>query len=225
MRRETRPPLRVAVMMEDAELRVDVIRIVGAAGHSSVVLSKPRLVEGARRRFDAAIVQCASDELAQQAAALRDALDGECPVLCMVADKAPAPPLPQRAAALRVPCSRRELLDCLCELVDADAERGTFTLPFEIDGLLIDILEDVYIEGARVRLTRLESRLLLALVRARGAVLSRESLLRSVWNMRTDVATRTVDTHVRRLKAKLGRFGARIEGVRREGYRFEGRAG
>ena len=61
---------------------------------------------------------------------------------------------------------------------------------------------------------------LLALHDRRNRVLSREKLLDEVWGIEADITTRTVDTHVKRLREKLGSAGVYIETVRGVGYRF-----
>jgi phosphate regulon transcriptional regulator PhoB len=81
----------------------------------------------------------------------------------------------------------------------------------------------VAVEGASIVLTPKEFDLLQALMEAAGRVLSREHLLDRVWGYaRADeVESRTVDVHVRRLRAKLGEEGRRITTVKGVGYRFE----
>lgn len=74
---------------------------------------------------------------------------------------------------------------------------------------------------AEVTLTALEFRLLSTLLQRRGRVQSRETLLEDVWQMRPDVTSRTVDTHVRRLRRKLGDTADYIETIRGVGYRFQ----
>jgi two-component system phosphate regulon response regulator PhoB len=69
-------------------------------------------------------------------------------------------------------------------------------------------------------LTHTEYKLLTAFLRRPGRVYSREQLLDHVWNMPWSVVTRTVDTHVKRLREKLGPNGELIETVRGVGYRF-----
>ena len=54
-----------------------------------------------------------------------------------------------------------------------------------------------------------------------GRVQSRDSLLSDVWGIDAEVTTRTVDTHVKRLREKLGEAGAYIETLRGVGYRFK----
>ena len=71
-----------------------------------------------------------------------------------------------------------------------------------------------------VLLTALEFRLLLDLARRAGRVQSRDALLERVWGYSPNVETRTVDTHVKRLREKLGPAGKYIETLRGVGYRF-----
>jgi len=81
----------------------------------------------------------------------------------------------------------------------------------------------VTLHGRPVELTPKEFDLLQALLEAAGRVLSREYLLNHVWGYaRADeIESRTVDVHVRRLRAKLGEAGSRIATVKSVGYRFE----
>jgi len=78
----------------------------------------------------------------------------------------------------------------------------------------------VWVDDHEITLTALELRLLSTLLERRGRVQSRPALLDDVWGMSGDVTTRTVDTHVKRLREKLGEAGAYIETVRGVGYRF-----
>jgi two-component system, OmpR family, phosphate regulon response regulator PhoB len=80
----------------------------------------------------------------------------------------------------------------------------------------------VWVDADEVALTALELRLLCTLYDRRGRVQSRAVLLDEVWRMSSDVNTRTVDTHVKRLREKLGAAGAYLETVRGVGYRFTG---
>ena len=93
----------------------------------------------------------------------------------------------------------------------------------QIDDLVIDRpRHEVRVRGQIVHLTTTEFKLLVLLVERRGRVQSREQLLRDVWEYDTMVDTRTVDTHMRRLRQKLGRAGESLETVRGVGYRFGG---
>jgi two-component system phosphate regulon response regulator PhoB len=78
----------------------------------------------------------------------------------------------------------------------------------------------VLVQDEEVTLTALEFRLLVTFFERKGRVQSREVLLEDVWDIRADVTTRTVDTHVKRLREKLGAAGQYIETVRGVGYRF-----
>ncbi|MDR1359900.1 MAG: winged helix-turn-helix domain-containing protein, partial [Deltaproteobacteria bacterium] len=80
----------------------------------------------------------------------------------------------------------------------------------------------VRVGGLPVGLTLTEFRLLEDLLRNKGKVRSREQLLDSVWGYSFEGYARTVDTHVRRLRAKLGDSAAGIETVRGIGYRARG---
>lgn len=77
----------------------------------------------------------------------------------------------------------------------------------------------VTVDEQNVDLTATEFRLLKLLMMRRGRVQSRENLLVNVWNYESDIETRTVDTHIRRLREKLGTGGEIIETVRGVGYR------
>ncbi len=81
---------------------------------------------------------------------------------------------------------------------------------------------EVTAEGKPVDLTATEFKLLRTLVERKGRVQTRERLLEDVWNYAPDIETRTVDTHMRRLREKLGRAGDVIETVRGVGYRAQG---
>jgi len=78
----------------------------------------------------------------------------------------------------------------------------------------------VWVSGTEVNLTALEFRLLRTLMERRGRVQTRETLLEDVWGISADVTTRTVDTHVKRLREKLQAADRYIETVRGVGYRF-----
>jgi two-component system phosphate regulon response regulator PhoB len=78
----------------------------------------------------------------------------------------------------------------------------------------------VRVNGKLVRLTSLEFKLLRTLMQRRGRVQDRDRLLNEVWGYESVIDTRTVDTHVRRLREKLGKAGDAIETVRGFGYRL-----
>lgn len=82
----------------------------------------------------------------------------------------------------------------------------------------------VYVEGVEIGLSHTEYELLHVLVMNPGAALSREQLLDKVWGIDYFGGVRTVDTHIKRLRSKLGPASSYIETVRGIGYRFEGEA-
>jgi two-component system phosphate regulon response regulator PhoB len=79
---------------------------------------------------------------------------------------------------------------------------------------------EVTVNGTPVELTATEFRLLQLLMERRGRVQTREHLLVNVWNYENEIETRTVDTHVRRLREKLGAEADWIETIRGVGYRM-----
>jgi two-component system phosphate regulon response regulator PhoB len=73
--------------------------------------------------------------------------------------------------------------------------------------------------GEEIQLTSLEFKLLVTLVERQNRVQTRSVLLSDVWGIDADITSRTVDTHVKRLREKLGDAGKYIETVRGVGYR------
>ena len=82
------------------------------------------------------------------------------------------------------------------------------------------VRHQVSVGGKPVHLTSIEFKLLRTLLQRRGRVQARDRLLNDVWGYESVIDTRTVDTHVRRLREKLGKAGNAIETVRSFGYRF-----
>ena len=78
----------------------------------------------------------------------------------------------------------------------------------------------VTVKGKPLELTATEFKLLATLMERRGRVQSRDVLLNDVWSYDSVIDTRTVDTHVRRLREKLGKAGNHVETVRGFGYRM-----
>ena len=78
----------------------------------------------------------------------------------------------------------------------------------------------VFVKQNEIHVSAIEMRLLVYLISHRGRVRSREDLLEDVWGYKPGVSTRTVDTHVKRLRDKLGSAGGLIETVRGTGYRL-----
>ncbi len=78
----------------------------------------------------------------------------------------------------------------------------------------------VWVDEQEVVLTALEFRLLTTLIARRGRVQTRDALLGDVWGVQPGLTTRTVDTHVRRLRKKLGEVADYVQTLRGVGYRF-----
>jgi DNA-binding response OmpR family regulator len=87
--------------------------------------------------------------------------------------------------------------------------------------LTIDIpRHQALVKGKALELTATEFKLLTVLAQRRGRVQSRDQLLHDVWEYDNVIDTRTVDTHVRRLREKLGAAAKYLDTVRGVGYRF-----
>ena len=101
---------------------------------------------------------------------------------------------------------------------------GRAASPLEAIGLLSvnELRREVLVEDQPVDLTPKEYELLIYFKNNRSIALSRESILNAVWGYDYFGDLRTVDTHVKKLRAKLGCCGSMIETVRGYGYRFEG---
>ena len=79
---------------------------------------------------------------------------------------------------------------------------------------------ELSINDKEIVLTALEFKLLQHLVKRKGRVQTREQLLGDVWGYSAEVTTRTVDTHIKRLREKLGNTSEYIQTIRGVGYRF-----
>ena len=121
------------------------------------------------------------------------------------------------------PFSPKELIARVRALLRRAHPEGPLDL-LSVGSLTVDFGKyQVSLAGRPVALTPKEFELLKALIEAKGRVLSREFLLDRVWGYARaeEIESRTVDVHVRRLRAKLGREGGRILTVKQAGYRFE----
>lgn len=105
--------------------------------------------------------------------------------------------------------------------------RRTKIKPEEKDILKADFLEvnilqhKVTVDGKEIELTPMEFKLLVALMKRPGWTKTRKMLLEEVWDIYSEVNTRTVDTHIKRLREKLGKAGKFIKTVVGFGYKFE----
>lgn len=118
------------------------------------------------------------------------------------------------------PFSTRELLLRVRALLRRHAEPATQAAVLELGDLRIDKSSyQVWVGTEEVRLTALEFKLLCVLMERRGRVQKRELLLCDVWGIQAAITTRTVDTHIKRLRQKIGAAGRYIETLRGVGYR------
>ncbi|MFA7677631.1 MAG: response regulator transcription factor [Candidatus Omnitrophota bacterium] len=122
------------------------------------------------------------------------------------------------------PFSPRELILRLKNLLKRGRPEEESKDIFNVDRLTVDISRHkVIVDKKSISLTAMEFKLLVTLIKTKGRVQSRERLLDNVWNMAAEVTTRTVDTHIKRLRQKLGKTGKLIETVRGVGYRLSER--
>jgi two-component system phosphate regulon response regulator PhoB len=122
---------------------------------------------------------------------------------------------------LTKPFSPRELVLRIKNLLQRRSAEATVADHYRVGELAIDISRhQVTVKGKAVELTATEFKLLTVLAQRRGRVQSREQLLRDVWEYDHLIDTRTVDTHMRRLRDKLGSTAKYLDTVRGVGYRF-----
>ena len=159
----------------------------------------------------------------------RDELTSEVPIIMLTAkgdevdrivglelgaDDYISKPFSPREVVLRVKAVLRRGRDSDGETEAEEEQLVAGTLRLDIPG------HRLFIGETEVSLTATEFRLLRMLIERSGRVLTREILLRNAWGYSEDVDSRTVDTHVRRLRRKLGPEAKRIETVIGVGYRF-----
>ena len=119
------------------------------------------------------------------------------------------------------PFSPRELILRVKNLLERSSSDGKKSEQIRLGGLVIDLPRHrVTHLGKPLELTATEFKLVTVLAERKGRVQSREQLLRDVWGYETPIDTRTVDTHMRRLREKLGGAGKYLDTVRGVGYRF-----
>jgi two-component system phosphate regulon response regulator PhoB len=189
----------------------------GRAGLDQARTAKPDIIV-----LDLMLPEMHGEEVCRQLKAGRDT--AAIPVIMLTAKAQPE----ERVAGFELgaddyvakPFSPRELVlrvQALLRRLRAPGLGDTLALgPFELDRGTFE----VRLEGEKLDLTAIEFKLVAALMEKRGAPLTRETLLRDVWGYRNPIDSRTVDTHMRRLRAKLGAFADCLQTVRGEGYRF-----
>ncbi|ACB75832.1 response regulator [Opitutus terrae] len=119
------------------------------------------------------------------------------------------------------PYSPRELVLRIKKLLTRTKASDDPLAQLRIGGLEIDVpRHQVTVDGAPVTLTATEFKLLEILARRRGRVQTRDRLLQDVWGYDNPIDSRTVDTHMRRLREKLGETASLLETIRGVGYRF-----
>ena len=119
-------------------------------------------------------------------------------------------PFSPRELVLRVKAilKRKEAPEVAKDILDADK-------------LVVDITRHkVTVDKKEIELTPMEFKLLVTLMQRKGKAQSRDKLLEGIWDIAADVTTRTIDTHIKRLRQKLGKAGKFIETIRGLGYRF-----
>ena len=120
------------------------------------------------------------------------------------------------------PFSVRELLLRVKAILKRAPSSTSQTIGEQIVGnLKIDFdAHIVLVKGEEIKLTALEFKLLKHFLDRRGRVQSRDQLLQDVWGYSSDITTRTVDTHIKRLREKLGPAGDYVQTIRGVGYKF-----
>lgn len=122
------------------------------------------------------------------------------------------------------PFSVRELMLRIKAILKRNSKDKTQNTPSKIETFgTLSVNEDsheVFINDDEIILTALEFKLLKHLLDRRGRVQTRDQLLADVWGYAAHITTRTVDTHVKRLREKMGVMGRHIQTIRGVGYRF-----
>jgi two-component system phosphate regulon response regulator PhoB len=119
------------------------------------------------------------------------------------------------------PFSPRELVLRIKRLLRSSQKTDQPDDTIQVQELFIDIpAHRVEVDGKLIDLTATEFKLISVLAQRRGRVQSRDRLLQDVWEYDSLIDTRTVDTHMRRLRDKLGSASRYLDTVRGVGYRF-----
>ncbi len=125
------------------------------------------------------------------------------------------------------PFSPRELNLRIRAILKRDRRQGGKTEELLKAGALeVDLTRHIVtLDGKELVLTLMEFKLLVALLKRKGEAQTRERLLSDVWDVDKNINTRTIDTHITRVREKLGETGRMINTVRGLGYKFEEQEG
>ncbi len=119
------------------------------------------------------------------------------------------------------PFSPRELILRIKAILKRHSPRESSASILSIKGIRLDPFKhEVTVGKKKIALAYLEFKLLETLMQRKGRVQTRQRLLDDVWGISADVTTRTVDTHIKRLRQKLGSAGRLIQTVRAVGYKI-----
>jgi two-component system phosphate regulon response regulator PhoB len=120
------------------------------------------------------------------------------------------------------PFNTQELILRIKSVLKRVYKEGEATEGFTQGDLAVDFLKhEVTVKGQPIQLTLTEFKLLSSLLESVGQVKTREYLLEHIWDHGEGVFSRTIDTHIQRLRTKLKEAGRYIETVRGVGYRFQ----
>ena len=124
------------------------------------------------------------------------------------------------------PFSPKELVARVKALLRRSERQETSPSAYAYSGLILDVTRhEVKVDEKEIHLTAKEFGLLTQLLKNKGRVLTRDTLLDTVWGYNTDVTTRTVDVHVRRLREKIPLLNSAIITVQSYGYKFRDEEG
>ena len=220
----------VLVVEDDADIRVLLANALKHAGHSALAASTARAgLDMARdTRPDLILLDLILPDLGGTCvveALKSDARTRDVPIIILTARGAEADRISGLESGaddyVTKPFSLRELM----LRVNVALRRAVQPAPrldtLEYERLRIETHSHrVFVADAEIALTPTEFRLLATLAGRPGRVQSRQTLLADVWGMQPNLETRTVDTHIKRLREKLGETVDYIETVRGVGYRF-----